>query len=79
MQVSEEFVAKIFAAIEADAKAEIKVDLPNQTVTIVESGESDTFTINGYKKNNMLNGFDDIDYLQSMKEEVKEFAAKQLF
>ncbi|MEN8138567.1 MAG: 3-isopropylmalate dehydratase small subunit [Bacteroidota bacterium] len=79
VQVSEEFAQKVFDAIEADAKAEIEVDLPEQKVTIVATGESEGFAINGYKKHNMLNGFDDIDYLQSMKDEVADFAAKRLF
>ena len=77
--VSPEFLDKIFLAIEADAKAIIEVNLPEQTVTIVATGEKESFTINGYKKNNMINGFDDIDYLQSMKGEIAEFAEKSLY
>lgn len=79
VQVSEAFATKVFAAIEADPKAELEVDLPKQKVTIVETGESDSFAINGYKKNNMLNGFDDIDYLQNMKDEIAAFESKRLF
>ena len=74
-QVSEEFLDKIFKAIEADPKAEIEVDLYTQTVTIVATGEKEGFAINGYKRNNMLNGFDDIDYLQSLSTEIKAFEA----
>lgn len=77
--VSPEFLDKIFLAIEADAKAIIEVNLPEQTVTIVATGKKESFTINGYKKNNMLNGFDDIDYLQSMKAEITTFAEKSLY
>jgi len=77
--VSPEFLDKIFLAIEADAKAIIEVNLPEQTVTIVASGEKELFDINGYKKNNMVNGFDDIDYLQSMKGEIATFAEKSLY
>lgn len=77
--VSPEFLDKIFLAIEANPKAEIEVNLPEQKVTIVASGESEGFTINGYKKNNMLNGFDDIDYLQSMKAEIADFTEKSLY
>ncbi len=77
--VSPEFLDKIFLAIEADPKAEIEVNLPEQKVIIVASGESEGFTINGYKKNNMINGFDDIDYLQSMKGEIAEFTEKSLY
>ena len=79
VQVSEEFVAKVFEAIEADPKAEIEVNLPEQKVTIVATGESEGFAINGYKKGNMLNGFDDIDYLQNMKEDITKFAETRPF
>lgn len=72
--VSPEFLAKIFAAIEADADTELEVNLPDQTVTILATGEQESFTISGYKKNNMLNGYDDIDYLLSIKGEIAEFA-----
>jgi 3-isopropylmalate/(R)-2-methylmalate dehydratase small subunit len=76
VQVSPEFSEKIFAAIFADPKTELEVDLPNQTITLLATGESEKFEINSYKKNNMLNGFDDIDYLQSIKGEIEEFAAQ---
>lgn len=79
VQVSPEFLDKIFTAIEADPKAELTIDLPAQTITIVATGESESFAINGYKKHNMLNGFDDIDYLQAMKAEINEFAEKSLY
>ena len=74
VQVTPAFLEKIFTAIEADPKAEIEIDLPAQTITIVASGASESFDINGYKKHNLLNGFDDIDYLQAMKEEILTFA-----
>ncbi len=75
VQVSAAFADKIFAAIAADPKTEIEVSLPEQKVTLLATGESESFDINGYKKENMLNGFDDIDYLQEMKEEIKAFVA----
>lgn len=74
VQVSPEFLDKMFTTMESDPKAEFTVSLPEQTITIVASGEKESFDINGYKKNNLLNGFDDIDYLQNMKEEIKAFA-----
>ncbi len=74
-QVSEAFLDKIFQAIEADPKAQIDVDLHTQTITIAATGEKEGFAINGYKRNNMLNGFDDIDYLQSLSTEIKAFEA----
>ena len=75
VQISPEFLDKIFKAIEADPKTEIEVNLPEQSITILATGEKESFDINGYKKHNLMNGFDDIDYLQAMKEEIKAFAA----
>ncbi len=77
--VSEPFLEKIFKAIEAYPEAELLVNLPEQTVTITASGEKESFMINGYKKNNLTNGFDDIDYLQAMKEEVQSFSETSLY
>jgi 3-isopropylmalate/(R)-2-methylmalate dehydratase small subunit len=77
--VSPEFLDKIFQAIEKDPKAELEVSLPDQTITIVATGEQESFDINGYKKHNLLNGFDDIDYLRAMKEEIGAFEAALLF
>lgn len=77
--VSPAFLDKIFTAIEADPKAELVVDLPAQTITIVATGESESFDINSYKKHNLTNGYDDIDYLQAMKEEIKQFADKSIY
>lgn len=77
--VSPEFLDQIFQAIEADPKTEIKVDLPAQQVTIVATGQSESFVINGYKKNNMLNGFDDIDYLHSLESQIRTFEKERIF
>ena len=77
--VSEEFLDKIFKAIEADPKVELEVNLPEQTITILATGESQSFDINGYKKDNMTNGYDDIDYLQAMKENIQSFAVQSLY
>jgi 3-isopropylmalate/(R)-2-methylmalate dehydratase small subunit len=74
IQVSPEFLHQIFTAMEKDPKAELEISLPEQTITIVSTGASESFEINGYKKNNLLNGFDDIDYLQAMKGEIATFA-----
>lgn len=77
--VSPEFLDKIFQEIEKDANAQIEVNLPEQKVTILATGESEGFDINGYKKHNMLNGFDDIDYLQSIKGEISAFETERMF
>lgn len=74
VQVSPEFLAEIFAAIEADPATELVVDLPAQTISL-SNGKSESFDINAYKKGNMTNGFDDIDYLLNIKEDIRNFAA----
>lgn len=79
VQVSEIFLDKIFTAIEANPKNEIEINLPDQTITILSTGESESFEINGYKKHNLINGYDDIDYLQAMKEDIQSFAAGSLY
>lgn len=79
VQVSEAFLSEIFAEIEKNPDTEIEVDLEKQEVTLLSTGTTESFAINGYKKENMLNGFDDIDYLQNIKEEISEFAAKRPF
>ena len=79
VQVSAEFLDKIFMAIEADPKTELEVDLSSQSITILTTGESEYFEINSYKKHNMTNGYDDIDYLQSMKTEIQSFVAKSIY
>jgi 3-isopropylmalate/(R)-2-methylmalate dehydratase small subunit len=79
VQVSAEFLDKIFTAIEKDPKTELEVNLPEQTITILATGEKESFDINSYKKHNLMNGFDDIDYLQDMKEEIRGFAEKTIY
>ncbi|HEY4322462.1 MAG TPA: 3-isopropylmalate dehydratase small subunit [Mucilaginibacter sp.] len=74
VQVSEGFLEKIFTAISANPKTELEISLPNQTITLLSTGEKETFDISPYKKDNMLNGFDDIDYLLNIKSDIKEFA-----
>ncbi len=74
VQVGPAFLDKIFTAIEADPNTELEVNLPEQTITILATGESESFEINDYKKQNMLNGFDDIDYLLNIKKGIEEFA-----
>ncbi|RDY61436.1 3-isopropylmalate dehydratase small subunit [Flagellimonas nanhaiensis] len=76
VQVSADFLDKIFKAIEKDPKTELEISLPEQTITILATGESETFNINGYKKENMLNGFDDIDYLLNIKKDIEVFGQK---
>jgi len=79
VQVSVAFLDKIYKAIEADPTTELEINLQNQTITLLVSGEKESFDINDYKKDNMLNGYDDIDYLTKMKEEILDFASKRPF
>jgi len=74
VQVSPEFSEQIFNAIYDDPNTEIEINLPNQTITILSTGAQESFEINSYKKDNMLNGFDDIDYLQNIKGDIESFA-----
>ena len=68
--VSDAFLQAIFAE---GADATLSIDLEKQTITIDTTGASESFEINAYKKTCMLNGYDDIDYLLSMKEEIEKF------
>lgn len=70
VQVSDEFLQKLFAL---GNDSTLTVDLENQKITIDETGEFEIFDINTYKKNCLLNGYDDIDYLVSLKEEIEQF------
>ena len=74
VQVSATFLEEIYTAIEKDTNTQLIIDLPTQTITIEATGTSESFDINSYKKDNMLNGFDDIDYLMNIKEQIGEFA-----
>lgn len=71
--VTPEFLEKIFMAIEKNPDTTFEVDLPNQKFTINETGESEEFEINAYKKHCLQNGLDDIDFLVDMKEEIAGF------
>lgn len=71
--VSEAFSEKLFAAIEKDAKTELEVNLPEQFIRIKSTGEQENFEINSYKKTCLLNGYDDIDYLLSIKPAIEKF------
>ena len=79
VQVSEVFLDKIFKAIEKDPNTELQVDLAAQTITILATGENESFEINGYKKHNLINGFDDIDYLQSLKGDIMAHASQSIY
>jgi 3-isopropylmalate/(R)-2-methylmalate dehydratase small subunit len=72
--ITPEFADVLFKAIEENPKTEVEVDLDKQTITLLSTGQSETFDINSYKKENMKNGFDDIDYLLNINKEITAFA-----
>lgn len=69
--VSEPFLKELFDSIDKDHKTQVRVDLPNQTVTNLATGNSEHFEINGYKKHCLMNGLDDIDYLIQNKDKIE--------
>ena len=73
VQVSEVFLEKIFAVIEKDPTAQFNVDLTSQEFTILKTAESSSFEINPYKKECLMNGYDDIDYLVACRDEIRSF------
>lgn len=74
VQVSEDFLRKIFALSNEDT---LTVDLTKQTITINSTEEQESFEINSYKKTCLLNGYDDIDYLLSIKEDIQQFETQR--
>lgn len=71
--VSEEFLASLFASIEADAATQVRVDLPSQTITNLATGASEHFDINPYKKQCLAEGLDDIEYLLTRRADTTAF------
>ena len=69
--VSEDFLQELFATISANPKAEVRVDLPNQTVTNLSTARSEHFDINAYKKHCLMNGLDDIDFLVESRDKIE--------
>ena len=74
--VSPEFLSEIFSAVNVDPKVTVSVDLENQTITNNASGKSENFEINAYKKECLLSGLDDIDYLLSKRALIEAFEQK---
>lgn len=72
IQVSDTFLKKIFEAVEKNPSTLITVDLEQQKV-VLEDGSSEGFDIDPYKKTCLINGYDDIDYLLNLKNEIKQF------
>ena len=79
VQVSEDFLQAIFAAVEKDPSTTVTVDLQSQTATLEATAQQERFEISSYKKQNLQNGFDDIDYLLNIESAIKEFAQSRPF
>ena len=82
VKVSEPFLKELLAIIYHNPETEINVNLLNQNVKVERENSkemSTSFEISSYKKNNLMNGFDDIDYLLKIKEEIKEFSKHRPF
>lgn len=73
--VSEDFLKELFDSIDKDHKAQVRVDLPNQTITNLSTGHSEKFEINGYKKHCLENGLDDVDFLVQSRDKVEAWEA----
>jgi 3-isopropylmalate/(R)-2-methylmalate dehydratase small subunit len=73
VQVSEDFLAAMLKEIQENPSAEVEVNLENQVITLLSTGASEKFDINAYKKTCLLNGYDDIDYLLSIKDKIVKF------
>ena len=76
VQVSSKFLEILFDSIYKKPETMIKVDLENQLISLIDNDIHESFEINKYKKQNLINGFDDIDYLINMKETIENFAKK---
>lgn len=76
VQVSSKFLEILFDSIYKKPETMIKVDLENQLISLIDHDIYESFEINKYKKQNLINGFDDIDYLINMKETIENFAKK---
>ena len=76
VQISEDFLDELFSEVERDNNSQFEINLPKQSISIISNGQSENFNISKYKKENMMNGFDDSDYLVDRKEDIITFANK---
>lgn len=77
VQVTDEFLQRVFEAAEKDPNTELNVNLQEQTITLLATADQEKFEINSYKKTCLLNGYDDIDYLLSIRHEIEEFETQR--
>jgi 3-isopropylmalate/(R)-2-methylmalate dehydratase small subunit len=76
VKVTELFLEKIIENSKKSADSTLKIDLENKLITIVATGEYEKFEINEYKRNCLINGYDDIDFLKSNSDEIEKFEVK---
>jgi 3-isopropylmalate/(R)-2-methylmalate dehydratase small subunit len=79
VQVTDEFLEKIFSAIKADPSTQLEVDMEKQSIRILSTGDEAKFDINPYKKECLINGYDDIDYLLNLRKEIETYEAGREF
>jgi len=77
VQVSADFLTRVLEAVTGDPRTQLKIDLEEQKITLLSTGVSETFEINPYKKECLLNGYDDIDYLMSIRDKIAQFEASR--
>ena len=78
VQVSEDFLQEILGVIQTNPDAELTVDLPAKTITLHATGRTEGFDVSGYKQECLINGYDDIDYLLAMRDEIEAFEAARV-
>ena len=79
VQVSENFLSQLFKEVYRNPKTILKINLLEELISIEGIEKFERFSITPYKKNNMTNGYDDIDYLVNIKEQIKNFSTKRTF
>jgi len=79
IQLSEKFLNTLFKEVNKNPKVKLRIDLPSQEVTILSSDKKESFEISSYKKDCLINGYDDIDYLINMKDKIIDYEKNRLF
>ncbi len=79
VQISQDFLQKLMTEVQSDPATEVEVDLEKQEIRILSTRDADNFEINPYKKECLLNGYDDIDYLLNMKDEIEAYERSRSF
>lgn len=78
VQVSEHFLDRLMESVAEQPETLLKIDLPGQKITLLATGETESFDINPYKKECLMNGYDDIDYLMNIKDKIAQFEASRV-